>query len=216
MGRHTAGHGAPRWLLPVLGVLGVTGLVLAGALAALIDSPSDQDRDIVSAPCDRPLRVVTATSFPPVLDAAAAELSQDDDCVRLDVSTADGRDAVQRAIEINADVWIPDDSSWVGSAGSAQPGPGAGGQRRAVLATSPLFMVADRATGARLEKAGGSWLALAKLVDSGSVRLVGPRPGQVRRRQVAAGRGRRIGLAEPGHGRLGAVAGLARTGPPAR
>ena len=63
MGRHTAGHGAPRWLLPVLGVLGVTGLVLAGALAALIDDPADPAGSIARLSCDRPLRVVTATSF---------------------------------------------------------------------------------------------------------------------------------------------------------
>jgi Bacterial extracellular solute-binding protein/von Willebrand factor type A domain len=172
MGRHTAGRGAPRWLLPVLGVLGVTGLVLAGALAVLIDSPSDPAGTVARLSCDRPLRVVTATSFAPVLDAAAVELSNDDDCIRLDVSTADGRDAVQRATEINADVWIPDDTSWVGSAGTLSLAQAPTANAGAVLATSPLFMVADKATGAQLEKAGASWLALARRVDDGSARLV--------------------------------------------
>ena len=122
--------------------------------------------------------MVTATSFAPVLDAATAELNNDDDCIRLDVSTADGRDAVQRVTEINADLWIPDDTSWVGSAGrSTWPRPG--GQRRRGAGTSPLFMVADRATGAMLEKAGSSWLGLAKLVDAERPAR-GPRPGLVR------------------------------------
>ena len=187
MGRHTAGRGAPRWLLPVLGVLGVTGLVLAGALAVLIDSPSDSSANIAALSCDRPLRVVTATSFAPVLDAATAELNNNDDCIRLDVSTADGRDAVQRVTEINADLWIPDDASWVGSAGPLNLAQAPAANAGAVLATSPLFMVADRATGAMLEKAGSSWLGLAKLVDAGSARLVVRDPASSGDGMIAAG-----------------------------
>jgi hypothetical protein len=165
----------------------VTGLVLAGTLAVLIDSPSDSAEKIVRLSCDRPLRIVTATSFAPVLDAAAAELSNDDDCIRLDVSTVDGREAVQRATEINADLWIPDDVSWAGSAGTLSLAQAPAANAGAVLATSPLFMVADRATGARLEKAGASWLALARLVDDQSVRLVVRDPATSGDGMVAAG-----------------------------
>ncbi|MEV6841757.1 VWA domain-containing protein, partial [Streptomyces sp. NPDC051133] len=46
-----------------------------------------------------------------------------------------------------------------------------------VLATSPLYMVSDAATGARLRAAGGSWLALAKLMDARKLRLVVRDPG---------------------------------------
>lgn len=187
MGRHAAGHGAPRWLLPVLGVLGVTGLILAGALAVLIDSPSDSAGKVARLSCDRPLRIVTATSFAPVLDAAAADLSHDDDCTRLDVTTADGREAVQRATEINADLWIPDDFSWAGSAGTLSLAQAPAANAGTVLATSPLFMVTDRVTGARLEKAGASWLTLANLVDTKAARLVVRDPATSGDGMVAAG-----------------------------
>jgi predicted ribosomally synthesized peptide with SipW-like signal peptide len=170
MGKHSSGVGADRWILPAAGVLAVLGLVIAGALAAFNDSPDSAN--VARASCDRPVRVVTATSFAPVLNALAAD-AEDDDCVRLDVTTADGRAAVRRAAEVGADVWIPDDGSWAGSAGSLglvePPAAGAG----AVLATSPFYMVADRATGEKLKKAGGGWLALSGMVGPGKgTRLV--------------------------------------------
>src|SRR4051794_34351916 len=111
MAKHRAGSAA-RWILPVVGVLGVCGLVLAGVLAVLIDTPSERTDTLAGSLCDRPLRVVTATSFAPVLDGLAPLLDQGDDCVRLDVTTADGRGAIQRVTDVNADVWIPDDTSW--------------------------------------------------------------------------------------------------------
>jgi hypothetical protein len=132
--------------------------------------------------------VVTATSFAPVLAAMAPVLDQADDCVRLEVTTADGRAAVKRAAEVNADVWIPDDGSWAGSAGSlglvGAPAANAG----AVVAASPFYMVADRATGTRLRKAGASWSGLARLVDGGKdVRLVVRDPAGSGDGLVAAG-----------------------------
>ena len=173
MGKHSAGHLADRWILPAAGVLAVIGLVIAGALAAMTDSPSPDAEEIARLSCDRPVRVVTATSFEPVLTALVAATGEDDDCIQLDVTPVDGRAAVQRAAEIGADVWIPDDGAWAGTAASLSlvqaPAAGAG----AVLATSPFYMVADRATGSRLEKAGSSWLGLAHLIGGGqATRLV--------------------------------------------
>jgi hypothetical protein len=171
MGQHTRGAGADRWILPAAGVLAVLGLVIAGALAVFDHAPDDDD--FAREACQRPIRVVTATSFAPVLNALAAQTENDDDCVRLDVTPEDGRAAVQRAIEVGADVWIPDDASWAGSAGSlglVQPPKANAG---AVLATSPFYMVADRATGEKLRKAGGGWLGLSGLVGPGrDTRLV--------------------------------------------
>jgi hypothetical protein len=188
MARHRAGATTERWILPALGILAVAGLVLAGVLAVLIDSPSERTDQLTGSSCFGPLRVVTATSFAPVFDGLAAELDRGPDCVRLDVTTADGRAAVKQVADTNADVWIPDDGSWVGAAGSlglAQaPTAGAG----TVLATSPFYMVTDRATGARLQRAGGGWNGLAQLIDQRpDVRLVVRDPASSGDGMVAAG-----------------------------
>jgi Bacterial extracellular solute-binding protein/von Willebrand factor type A domain len=188
MAKHRAGPLNSMWVVPALAIAGLTGLVLAGALALQRDAPSKSADDSVRAPCDRPVRVVTATSFAPVLAAMTPVLDQADDCVRLEVTTADGRAAVKQAAEANADVWIPDDGSWIGSAGSlglvGAPAANAG----AVVAASPFYMVADRATGARLEKAGASWSGLARMVDGGKdVRLVVRDPAGSGDGLVAAG-----------------------------
>ena len=169
MGKHRVDH-PNRWILQVVGVLGLTGLVLAGVVAVLTDARSGKTADGIS--CDSPVRVVTASSFAPALAALAADEDQDDDCLRLEVTTADGRGAVKRAAEVNADVWIPDDTSWIGTAGSlglAQP-PAAGAGT--VLATSPLYMVAQNTAAARLKKAGSSWLGLARIIGDKQAKLV--------------------------------------------
>jgi hypothetical protein len=177
MAKHRAGSATHRWVWPVVAVLGLAGIVLAGVLAAVTDSPSGDADAVPRASCERPVRVVTASSFAPVLAAMTAELNQSDECLRLDVTTADGRAAVKRVAEVNADVWIPDDTAWSGAAASlglAQaPAAGAG----TVLATSPLYMVTDRATGARLKQAGAGWLDLAQMVEARSAKLVVRDPG---------------------------------------
>lgn len=171
MGKHNAGP-RHRWLLPTAGVLGVTGLVVAGALILLDDAPSSGEEITAGAACDR-LRVVAASSFAPALTAAAARLERDADCVRLEVTSADGRTAARQVAESGADLWIPDDGAWAGSAGDLPLAEPPVAHARTVLATSPLYMVADAATGTRLEQAGGSWLGLAGLVDQQKdVRLV--------------------------------------------
>jgi hypothetical protein len=68
---------------------------------------------------------------------------------------------------VKADVWIPDDGSWAGSAGSLGLAEAPTADAGTVLATSPFYLVADRETNARLEQAGGGWLGLARLVEGG-------------------------------------------------
>jgi hypothetical protein len=172
MARHRAGLGGEKWILPALGVFAVLGLLVAGILAVVVESSSGSTEQVAGSSCTGPIRVVTASSFAPVFDGIATELDHGANCVRLDVDTADGRKAIQRVADDDADVWVPDDDSWVGSAGTLQlaqaPTAGAG----TVLATSPIYMVTDKPTAAKLGQAGGSWSALAGMVDKSQAKLV--------------------------------------------
>jgi hypothetical protein len=116
------------------------------------------------------LRVTTASSYRPVLDALKPALAAGPDCVALAVTTADGRTAGDAAADATADVWIPDDGAWAATAGRlrvAEDRADAG----TVVAASPLLMVGDAATAGRVAAAGGRWLDLAALVGDGTVRL---------------------------------------------
>ena len=176
MAKHRA-RGARRWGWPASALLALVGLVLAGVL---VIATRPGDTDVVAGPssggCGRPVRVVAAGSYAPVLAALTAG-PQPDDCLRVEVTTADGRAAAKRAADVDADVWIADDSSWAASAGAVNlaqaPAAGAG----TVLATSPIYMVTDPATGDRLHKAGAGWLGLARLVGEKTARLVVRDPG---------------------------------------
>ncbi|HKE50317.1 MAG TPA: VWA domain-containing protein [Actinomycetes bacterium] len=134
--------------------------------------------------CESTLQIVTARSFAPVLTTLAPSLAAKRDCVRLDVVVADGRAAIDRVAELGADVWIPDDSSWVALAGDAklapvpeptesgEPGPPGEGGAGTVVAVSPMYMVADPAAAPDLDAAGGGWGNLAHLLSTDSgVRL---------------------------------------------
>jgi hypothetical protein len=168
MGRHRTGKG-DRWLLPGLGALVLTGLIVAGVLTVLDDKPSGPD-NLASLPCDGPLRIVTAASFAPVLDAVSAEANG---CTGLDVTVADGRAAIRQVAESDADLWIPDDTSWIGSAGSLELAQAPTADAGLILATSPLYMVTDGATAARLNGPSATWAGLAQLVhDNSDVKLV--------------------------------------------
>ena len=109
-------------------------------------------------------------------------------CVALDTVVVDGRDAAARVAEREADVWIPDDLSWAAVArGGLLADDGEDGSGT-VLATSPIYMVTDTATAARLTSAGGSWLALSKLVAGpNGVRLAVRDPNGSGDGMVAAG-----------------------------
>jgi Bacterial extracellular solute-binding protein/von Willebrand factor type A domain len=106
------------------------------------------------------------------LDAVASRLRNDASCIDVRVQVTDGRAAPEIVEGTDADVWIPDDSSWVAAANdnllAAEQQAGSG----TVLAESPIYMVTDATTADRLRAAGGSWLSLANLLgkDSG-VRL---------------------------------------------
>jgi von Willebrand factor type A domain len=169
MGRHTAA--AARVRRPVLwisaAVLVVVALVSAGV--AVADRGSDEAKPgssslLAASTCDRTLRVVTASSFAPVLAALQPALATGKDCIALDTVVVDGRSAADRVAEREADVWIPDDVSWAAVARGgllAEEGQGGSGT---VLATSPIYLVTDPGTATRVTAAGGSWLGLSGLV----------------------------------------------------
>ena len=157
-------------------VLAVAAVVTVGIL--LLRNPSGSSADDVTArapdtaSCGATLKVVTASSFAPVLDGLSSALDTGDPCVAVQVEVVDGRSASAKVAEFGAHVWIPDDGAWAGVADDgllAEPDASGSG---AVLATSPIYMIADQATADRVEEAGGTWLGLADLVASGSgVRL---------------------------------------------
>lgn len=186
MARHRIQTARRRRKAPIVGVLALTAL-LAGAVVVYRDRHDDAVAiDQTGSACGRVAQVVTAASFAPVLEALTPLLAQGDDCVRLEVEVADGRAAAGRVAQTGADLWIPDDSSWRGVAGSLRL---AGGDATdTVVATSPIYMVTDQGTGDRLRAAGGSWLALSKLVVEGpGTRLVVRDPGGSGDGMVATG-----------------------------
>lgn len=169
MAKHRSGRGVDRWILPAAGVVAVAGLAVAGAVAA-VGGDTGRTGSAARLGCASPIRVVTASSFAPVLDALRPSLDQGDECVRVELTVADGRDAIAQAEKVGADAWIPDDAAWAGSAGrlnlAQAPLAGAG----STLAVSPFYMVTDAATGAKLKN---SWLGLAQAVERDrAVRLV--------------------------------------------
>lgn len=164
MAQHRARRVAPRWLLPAVAVLALMAVVLVGTLLVRGGGRDEPPEPTAAPPCARAVRVVTATSFAPVLQALAPTLRQGADCVDVSVQTADGRAAAELISRTPADVWIPDDTSWAGTVpgdGLADAPASAAGT---IVASSPIFMVTDQPTAGRLRQAGGSWLALANLV----------------------------------------------------
>jgi hypothetical protein len=151
----------------------LVGIVLAAMVATVLPRALGQGRaDERASPAkcvtNTALRVTTATSFAPVLRGLAPVLARGPDCVRLQITTRDGRPAAQRLTEMRTDVWIPDDSAWAAYTAPgvlAPPGQSGAGT---VVATSPVYMVTDQPTAARVTEAGGSWLALSDLLSRGS------------------------------------------------
>jgi hypothetical protein len=139
------------------------------------------------APCARAVQVVTSSSFAPVLTGLAAGLRRAPDCVRVEITVADGRSAARRVQELGADAWIPDDASWASTAKPKLLAPAGMPGSGAILATSPIYMVTDPPTAMRLGRAGGSWLALARLLTDGSLRLAVRDPAGSGDGLVAAG-----------------------------
>jgi hypothetical protein len=172
VGKHSSRRHGFLW--GVIGALAGIALVVTAA-TALPRAIGQGGSDRAAAPAcvtSSTLRVTTASSFAPVLADLAPALRRGPDCVRLAVTAVDGRAAAQRLSSRQTDVWIPDDIGWrayaPGGVLAAADEAGAG----TVVATSPVFMVTDPATGARIREAGGSWVGLAGLVrDRSGVRL---------------------------------------------
>lgn len=160
MGRHRPTHHLNRWLGTALAatLLVVTVPLVWGRGATGLGRWAEPP----ASPCARTVRVLTSTSFAPVLDTLSPTLARGDDCVRLDVQVLDGRAAAGRVGQV--DVWIPDDVSWAATARGTRFAPAGTAGAQTVLATSPIFMVAGRAAADRIDAEGGTWTGLAKLL----------------------------------------------------
>jgi hypothetical protein len=186
-GRAPARRGRRPALWVGLAALGVVATASTAFAVVARDAPEPPAAAPVST-CERVLRVVTATSFAPVLQKIGSTLDSGPGCVRLDTVVVDGRKAADRVAEREADLWLPDDGSWAGVARSgllAEDGAGGAGT---VLATSPIYLVADGPTAAKVEAAGGSWLGLSGLLGRRSgIRLAVRDPNGSGDGLVAAG-----------------------------
>ncbi len=190
MGRHTTrGDDARRaWPAVVLVMAAaVTVLVVAALLGWRGGTPV---APVSAAPsrCERVVRVLTASSFAPVLNRLGTQVGQGADCVRVVTVESDGRAAATRLASEDPDVWIPDDASWASTAPADLLAPKGSHGSGTVLATSPIFMVAGEKAEARLRQAGGTWKGLADLVEKDpAVRLVVGEPSASGDGMIAAG-----------------------------
>ncbi len=187
MGKHATPDVRGGWHRTAAVLLVVAGLAVTG----LVGLQRRGGTDVASQTgpiCDRTVRVLTASSFAPVLAELAPSLGAADECLRVEVTQADGRAAAARVPGSGVDVWIPDDAAWADRVPEQELAPSGVLGAGAVVATSPIFMVTDSATAARVQKAGGSWLALAGLLGTASgTRLVVSDPATSGDGMVAAG-----------------------------
>jgi hypothetical protein len=170
MARHRTRRGSVpgRWALVALVVVGLTVAAVVLGARGRVDAPVSAG----PAACAAELRVVTSTSFAPALQALEPALAQGPDCVELDVVVADGRAAAARAVEVDADVWIPDDGAWAGNPGELQLATDSVAHAGDTVAVSPFYLVTDPGTADRVTGAGGGWLGLVELVEDRQVTLV--------------------------------------------
>jgi Bacterial extracellular solute-binding protein len=176
MGRHRSpSRAGARRGLPWLAVAAALAVVIGSTSGALllVDRRHTSDAGLVTttAGCDRQLRVVAAASISPALAALAPSLASGPGCVRLRITVADGLPAARTLQDVGADLWIPDDAAWVATAHPGELAKRDVAGYGTVVATSPIYLVAGPVTAAALQRAGGSWLALARLAGAG----VGPR-----------------------------------------
>jgi Ca-activated chloride channel family protein len=170
-GRHAAAPSPDRrrWL-----ALAVVALAAAAAVVATIAvtrpsaspnsrsglaAPSGSNTSTSTATCPQQLKVVTASSYAPVLTRVAAGLHSGSGCVGVKVSVADGQAAAGVVASSGADVWIADDASWPQLPSSAKLATG----QALVIATSPLYLVTQKGA-APLPTTARSWLGLARLL----------------------------------------------------
>lgn len=168
MGRHIAQRAHRRF--PVYWAVLAVVLAIAGVAFGLAAATRSGDHPAAApsgtgstssaaTPCPRQLHVVTATSYEPVLQKAAAGIAQGSDCVGLTVTAADGSAAAGVVASSGADAWIADDSSWPQMPGDAHIAKA----RAQVVATSPLYVVTQR-TAAALPASAQTWLGLGRLL----------------------------------------------------
>lgn len=177
---------------PLIIVLAVVAAVEAATLRA---NPGDGASSKGSASSARSgaahcsgttIHALVASIYAPVLREAQRVVSEGTNCVDLKIEIGDGDEAAEDVAKAQAangdnksedssksegpDLWIPDDASWNGTATAEADHPA---HRGAVLAVSPLYMVAHAKVAARIKRNGATWRATARLVsrDSG-VRLV--------------------------------------------
>ena len=164
--RHAERSHGPRVALGIGAVILALALGTVFAYGAIEDDSSDAGADCAS------LRVVTTASYQPALDAVADDLANGDDCVRLDVTVADGRGAEPIVDRERAHVWITDDAAWLEQYEAEEAeeygeDSAEASLKYVQLATSPVLFVSSSEMAASIRRAGGGWTGLAALVDSG-------------------------------------------------
>ena len=190
LGRHRFRRRTMPWVAAAVAVVGAVATASISAALLVRDGHRGPGGPPVQtiAGCARSVQVVTSSSFAPVLGRLAAGLGRAPGCVRVETTVADGRSGASRVQELGADVWIPDDTSWASTATPKLLAPAGVAGSGGILATSPVYMVTDPATARRIERAGGSWLALAGLLNARSgVRLAVRDPAGSGDGMVAAG-----------------------------
>jgi hypothetical protein len=135
-----------------------------------------------TANCARAVSVIVASRVRLVLDKVVESLSGTANCVGVQVTVADGSDAVTLVEKTRPDVWIADDTSWgnLVSPGILLKAP------PTVIAASPLFAVLPR--GASLPAGATTWDGLSTaLAERKTLRLTLADPAVSGPSMVAAG-----------------------------
>jgi hypothetical protein len=165
MGRHVARRARRRvpvyWFVVAI-VLAVAGVAFGLAATSESDHPSSSgtgSTSSASGPCPRQLGIVTASSYEPVLQKAAAGIAQGPDCVRVTITRADGSGAAGVVASSGADAWIADDASWPQLPGAVRIAK----DRVQVVATSPLYIV-SQSTAPALPASAHTWAGLGQLL----------------------------------------------------
>ena len=109
-----------------------------------------------SSACSATLHAVTASSFAPVLARIATTVAEGPNCVRLQITTADGQAAPGVVAATRADVWLPDDASWQ----NLPSGLHLDERQGDIVATSPMYLVTLSAPGNTLPTSARSWAGL--------------------------------------------------------
>ena len=165
MGRHVvqrARRRLPAYWYVVAIVLAVAGVAFGLAATSGSDHPSSSGTGSTSGasgPCSRQLRIVTTSSYEPVLQKVADGIAQGPDCVKVAITRADGSGAAGVVASSGADAWIADDASWPQLPSTAHIAK----DRAQVVATSPLYVITQRAAPA-LPAAAQTWIGLGLLL----------------------------------------------------